>query len=91
MSEAENIKTVLEVVLAGTIVGVADTATLSATVLINGAETDSVPLQWTSSDSAIAVVDSTGMVRGRARGTAVISPTPWRGVTWTPTETSTSP
>ncbi len=64
---------VLEVVLAGTIVGVADTATLSATVLVNGAETDSVPLQWTSSDSAIAVVDSTGMVRGRARGTAVIT------------------
>jgi uncharacterized protein YjdB len=61
------------VVLAGTIVGVADTATLSATVLVNGAETDSVPLQWTSSNSAIAVVDSTGMVRGRARGTAVIT------------------
>jgi hypothetical protein len=64
---------VREVVVSGTIVGVADTATVSATVLVDGTETAGAPLRWRTSNPAVATVDSTGMVRGMARGKAAIT------------------
>ena len=64
---------VIQMTLSGAIIGVADSVRLSSVVRVDGEQRDGVPLAWSTSEPAIATVDSTGLVRGRARGKAMIT------------------
>lgn len=63
----------VELELTTTIVGVADSALLTALVLVDGTEQAGVPLTWSTGDSGIATVTPGGVVQGRARGKVVVT------------------
>jgi uncharacterized protein YjdB len=52
---------------------VADSALLTATVLVDGEAQDGVPLSWRTGDSAIATVTPAGLAQGRTRGKVVVT------------------
>ncbi len=59
--------------LLGDTVAVADSIQLTAVVHVDGVVQSGLPLAWTSSADGIATVDGQGLVRGVARGRAVIT------------------
>ena len=63
----------LELQVSGVVVGVADSAQLSPTVLVDGVARDDLQLAWSTTDSSIATIDPAGFVRGHARGRAVVT------------------
>ncbi len=63
----------VELELPRTIVGVADSVLLTASVLVDGKAQDGVPLSWRTSDGDIATVTPAGLVKGHARGKVVVT------------------
>src|SRR5207245_1413935 len=59
--------------IAADTVGIADSGRLVAKVMVGGVARTGYRLTWSSSDPAVAAVDSLGEVRGLTRGSATIT------------------
>ena len=61
------------ITVAADTVGIADSGRLVAKVVVGGVPNTGYRLAWSSSDPAVATVDSLGMVRGLTRGAATVT------------------